>query len=76
MLVLDINKTVNLVLSLQSQLDELAIEDNIWDYIGYPVTETEIRYFSVSNNSDKYYDNAHSIMGYKKVLLGKFFVYL
>lgn len=49
----------------QSQLDELAIEITFGDYIGYPVTETEIRYFSVSNNSDKYYDNAHSIMGYK-----------
>ena len=35
------------------------------DYIGYPVTETEIRYFSVVNDGIKNYDNNHTVMGYK-----------
>jgi hypothetical protein len=35
------------------------------DYIGYPVTETDIRYFSVSNDGKKNYDNKHTIMGWK-----------
>jgi len=49
----------------QSQLDELAVNISYGDYIGYPVTETEIRYFSVSNDGIKNYDNKHTIMGYK-----------
>ncbi len=35
------------------------------DYIGYPVSETEIRYFSVVNSGIKNYDNRHTIMGWK-----------
>ena len=49
----------------QEQLEELNIDISYGDYIGYPVTETEIRYFSVSNDGIKNYDNAHTIMGYK-----------
>lgn len=49
----------------QEQLDEMRVDINYGDYIGYPVTETEIRYFSVSNDGIKNYDNSHTIMGYK-----------
>lgn len=49
----------------QAQLDELNVEINHGDYIGYPVTETEVRYFTVSDNRSKFYDNKHTIMGYK-----------
>ena len=49
----------------QSQLDELSVNISYGDYIGYPVTETQIRYFSVSNDGIKNYDNKHTIMGYK-----------
>ena len=49
----------------QSQLSELDVNISYGDYIGYPVTETEIRYFSVSNDGIKNYDNKHTIMGYK-----------
>lgn len=49
----------------EAQLAELDIELNYGDYIGYPVTETEVRYFSVVNDGIKNYDNAHTIMGYK-----------
>jgi hypothetical protein len=47
------------------QLQELDTEISLGDYIGYPVTETEIRYFSVVNSGVKNYDNRHTIMGYK-----------
>jgi len=48
-----------------SQLTELDVQISYGDYIGYPVTETEIRYFSVVNDGVKNYDNKHTIMGYK-----------
>lgn len=49
----------------QAQLEEQNIDINYGDYIGYPVTETEIRYFSVVNDGIKNFDNNHTIMGYK-----------
>ena len=48
-----------------AQLKELDTEISYGDYIGYPVTETEIRYFSVVNDGVKNYNNKHTIMGYK-----------
>lgn len=48
-----------------AQLAELGVDISYGDYIGYPVTETEIRYFSVVNDGVKNYDNKHTIMGYK-----------
>jgi hypothetical protein len=47
------------------QLKELDTDISYGDYIGYPVTETEIRYYSVVNDGVKNYDNRHTIMGYK-----------
>jgi len=49
----------------QAHLDELEVNISYGDYIGYPVTETEIRYFSVANDGMKNFDNKHTIMGYK-----------
>jgi hypothetical protein len=48
-----------------AQLMEAETQISYGDYIGYPVTETEIRYFSVVNDGVKNYDNKHTIMGYK-----------
>ena len=48
-----------------AQLKELGVELSYGDYIGYQVSETDIRYFSVSNDGIKNYDNKHTIMGYK-----------
>lgn len=48
-----------------AQLSELKTDISYGDYIGYPVTETEIRYFSVVNDGLKNYDNKHMLMGYK-----------
>tara|TARA_R110000772_G_scaffold230756_2_gene341496 strand:- start:377 stop:901 length:525 start_codon:yes stop_codon:yes gene_type:complete len=49
----------------EAQLAELDVELNFGDYIGYPVTETEVRYFSISRDGIKNYDNEHTILGYK-----------
>jgi len=49
----------------QKQLEELDIDITYGDYIGYQVTETEMRYFSVVNDGNKNYDNMHTIAGYK-----------
>lgn len=49
----------------QQQLDELQVEIKYGDYVGYAVSETNIRYFSVSNDGVKNYDPDHTIMGYK-----------
>lgn len=48
-----------------AQLKDLDTNISYGDYIGYPVTETEVRYFSVVNDGIKNYDNRHTIMGYK-----------
>jgi hypothetical protein len=48
-----------------AQLTDLKTQISYGDYIGYQVTETEIRYFSVVNDGVKNYDNKHTIMGYK-----------
>ena len=48
-----------------AQLSELDTQISYGDYIGYPVTENEIRYFSVVNDGVKNFDNKHTIMGYK-----------
>jgi hypothetical protein len=48
-----------------AQLKELGTEISYGDYIGYPVTETEVRYYSVVNDGLKNFDNKHTIMGYK-----------
>jgi len=48
-----------------AQLTDLDTQISYGDYIGYPVTETEIRYFSVVNDGIKNYDNKHTIMDYK-----------
>ena len=49
----------------QDHLDELRAEINYGDYIGYPETETKLKYFTVSNNGIIHSDNAHTIGGYK-----------
>ncbi len=48
-----------------AQLNELNTDIDYGDYIGYAVSENEIRYYSVSNDGKKNFDNKHTIMGYK-----------
>ena len=49
----------------QKQLDELDIEINYGDYIGYYETETRVRYYSVVNDGRVFSDNKHTYGGYK-----------
>ena len=49
----------------QETLDELGVDISYGDYIGYPETETKIKYFTVSNDGKIFSDNAHTIVGYK-----------
>ena len=61
-----INQDGNLTFDIyEAQLEELQIDINYGDYIGYAVDESTIRYYSVTNDGRKNYDNAHTIMGYK-----------
>ena len=49
----------------QEQLDELGVDINYGDYIGYAENETSIKYFTVSNNGKIFSDNAHTIGGFR-----------
>jgi len=48
-----------------AQLNELSVNINFGDYIGYGVTENSVRYYTVVNDGLKNFDNKHTIMGYK-----------
>lgn len=48
-----------------AQLGEEEVDISYGDYIGYTVTEKDIRYYSVVNDGKKNFDNKHTIMGYK-----------
>jgi len=47
------------------ELEELKIEIILGDYIGYQITEDEIRYYSVIDAATPDYDNKHTYGGYK-----------
>jgi hypothetical protein len=46
-------------------LNELGVDITMGDYVAYPINETDVVYYSVSDAGEKNYDNAHTIMGYK-----------
>lgn len=50
---------------MKKQLDKLKIKLDYGDYIGYPVNEREVIFYSIVNNGIKNWDNKHTIMGYK-----------
>lgn len=49
----------------QKHLDELEIEINYGDYIGYYETENRVRYYTVNNDGRVVSDNKHTYAGYK-----------
>ena len=49
----------------QKQLDELEVEINYGDYIGYYETENRVRYYVVNNDGRVVSDNKHTYAGYK-----------
>ena len=49
----------------QKQLEQLDIEINYGDYIGYYESETKVRYYVVNNDGRVNSDNKHTYGGYK-----------
>ena len=49
----------------QKQLEELGIDINYGDYIGYYETEDRVRYYTVNNDGRVTSDNKHNYAGYK-----------
>jgi hypothetical protein len=49
----------------QKQLEELDIDINFGDYIGYYETENRVRYYTVVNDGRVLSDNKHTYGGYK-----------
>ena len=49
----------------QKQLDELSIDINYGDYIGYYETESRVRYYVVNDDGRVVSDNKHNYGGYK-----------
>ncbi len=49
----------------QRQLDELGVDINFGDYLGYYETEDRIRYYTVNNDGRVISDNKHNYAGYK-----------
>jgi hypothetical protein len=59
----------NLIFDIyQKQLDELNVELNFGDYIGYQVDEKNMRYYSVTDDGLKNYFTSQTIMGYKSAV--------
>jgi hypothetical protein len=49
----------------QKQLDELGIDINYGDYLGYYETEDRMRFYTVNNDGRVISDNKHNYAGYK-----------
>jgi hypothetical protein len=49
----------------QKHLEELGVDINLGDYIGYFETEDRIRYYTVNNDGRVVSDNKHNYAGYK-----------
>ena len=49
----------------QSYLDNLNVDINFGDYLGYFETESKVRYYSVSDDGKVVSDNKHTYGGYK-----------
>lgn len=49
----------------QKSLDELSVDINLGDYLGYYETETRVRYYSVVDDGRVVSDNKHTYGGYK-----------
>ena len=60
------NEPGNLVISVYiKHLEELGIDIKYGDYIGYPETESKLRYYTVSNDGKVTSDNKHNHFGFK-----------
>jgi hypothetical protein len=60
------NEPGNLILSIYiKHLEELNIDIKYGDFIGYPETESKMRYYTVTNDGKVTSDNKHNLFGYK-----------
>lgn len=60
------NEPGNLVFSVYlSHLSEMNVDIKYGDYIGYPESETKIRYYEVVDDGKVVSDNKHTMFGYK-----------
>ena len=60
------NEPGNMILSVYiKHLDELKIDIRYGDYIGYPESESKIRFYTVTNDGKVTSDNKHNMFGYK-----------
>jgi hypothetical protein len=50
----------------QLELEELQVNISLGDYIGYWITEDQVRYYSIIDAGSPNYDNKHTYGGYKK----------
>jgi hypothetical protein len=56
-------------------LEELKVDIRYGDYIGYPESETKMRYYAVVNDGKIVSDNKHNMFGYKpyyRTIVGSF----
>jgi hypothetical protein len=49
----------------EKDLETLQIDIKLGDYIGYWISPSEIKYYSVVNAAQPNYDNKHTYGGYK-----------
>jgi hypothetical protein len=60
------NEPGNLVFSVyMKHLNEMNVDIKYGDYIGYPESETKVRYYEVTNDGKVTSDNKHVMFGYK-----------
>jgi hypothetical protein len=50
----------------QKELEDLEVNIQLGDYIGYWITEDQVRYYSIVDAGSPNYDNKHTYGGYKK----------
>lgn len=56
----------NMIVSVYiKHLEDLKVDIRVGDYIGYPESESRIRYYSVINDGKVLADNKHKQFGYK-----------
>ena len=60
------NEPGNMILSVYiKHLEELKIDIRYGDYIGYPESESKIRFYTVTNDGKVTSDSKHNMFGYK-----------
>ena len=60
------NEPGNMILSVYiKHLSELGVDIRYGDYIGYPESESKIRFYTVTNDGKVTSDNKHNMFGYK-----------